>query len=141
MFGWKKIFSIVRKGVITHGKFYLSFLGKLLDKPCAVPVISPIDAQGVGISDHEVIVWFFKPLTDQYDYQMVYNNPTVMQKAYWTTYGPVWADFIKDLTPSKAYPVKVYFLCYKDKNLKSKKGKSAYPTVLGPCKLQSFLNA
>ncbi len=110
--------------------------------PCNTPVISPISPKSVGISDHEAIIWFFKPLTDQYDYQMLYViNGETKQKAYWTTYGPVWADFISGLTAKKSYHVDIYFLCYKNKAERSASPGKTVPMALDTCEFLNSLKA
>ncbi len=96
--------------------------------------MSPISPQGVGISDQEAIIWFFKPLTDQYDYQFLYMvNGKQKHKAYWTTYGPVWADFISEVG-EKTLRIYVYLLCYKNQSIFSGTPGQATPTLLGKCK-------
>ncbi len=107
-----------------------------LEKPCEAPVISPISPQGVGISDEEVIIWFFKPLTDQYDYLIVYKDAAGKQQhtAYWTTYGPVWADFLTGFKPKGPCRAKISLLCYNDKAVKTENPVKVTVTLLDKCK-------
>ncbi len=111
-------------------------LDTLYEKPCAAPVIAPVSPQIVALSDEEVLIWFFKPLTDQYDYQIVYNDAAgkQQQKAYWTTYGPLWADYISGFKAKADCHAFISLLCYNDKTVKTLRPARVSTTLLGACK-------
>ncbi len=115
-------------------------LDTLYEKPCAAPVIAPVSPQIVALSDEEVLIWFFKPLTDQYDYQIVYNDAAGKQQqiAYWTTYGPVWADSISGFKPKGVCSARISLLCYNDKTVHTPQSVRVRVSLLDKCKLLLF---
>ncbi len=101
--------------------FIFLFTGKTYDVPCKKPVEKPPFGFGYGISDHEIAFSFMKPINNDYDYLAIYKTTGSPQLsfAYFTTYGPIWADALVNLQPNKFYTIGVVLLCAYNSSIRS----------------------
>ncbi len=114
----------------------LLYLGTTYDIPCKQPVGNPPVAFGFAISDKEIAVLFMKPITDDYDYLILYKTRGGPLKsfAFYTTYGPIWADAIVNLQAATFYTIKVALMCAYNSSLRSTGVRASKDTRIS-CKL------
>ncbi len=92
-------------------------LGHYNDTVCgdSLPVTEPLLLTGVGLTDSDILLRFFKPLPENYYYRLAYwrhdKYGSVQSFYFYTPFGPLETHTQRGLAPGGDYRFKIYMIC------------------------------